>query len=522
MKKSSTLLATLIALIAWTTMGGLIGFATGYIVYVKQTAVFQSTGTLSISSPPAKEASLRDDDGSAGDLSPIIAGQEVLRKAVNDGELGRLFGISGKDTNEIAQSIQSSGDLKVVRGPSSDIGTTYELSLNGLTPSTSQIALHAICESATELLTEGGQADQWQQAVDLLTTVRREVEDRIANLEQQRAVIAPQVTSVKREGVSISGLSVQFTNLQQEVDHLESLRSGVVEKLRRIETLIEEGASTETILVSLNVPVKKAPPKAAPQTVPTKVSGETAADRQIEMAKRMQAEQAIKIKMKPLLLELDKLRERYGEKHPKVVFKKSEIEVYQLQLDALTPINDIEPVESTESRRTDALVDDKKEDELPAADNGTEQNGTSASSQTPTESKNEANVKLALSALRLENKQINDEVEKQNSALQALASKISQEELKAREYERLTDSLVVQHQLLQQAVSRLSKLPQQSPFSGRIVTVVNQPASGVQVSPELRPLMRTSVGAGILAGLGLFVLVLLASIMTSEQETQSA
>ena len=49
-KKTGNLLASLIALIAWTTMGGLIGFATGYVVYVKQTAIFQSSGTLNITS----------------------------------------------------------------------------------------------------------------------------------------------------------------------------------------------------------------------------------------------------------------------------------------------------------------------------------------------------------------------------------------------------------------------------------------------------------------------------------------
>ena len=84
------------------------------------------------------------------------------------------------------------------------------------------------------------------------------------------------------------------------------------------------------------------------------------------------------------------------------------------------------------------------------------------------------------------------------------------------EYQRLTDALATQHQLLQQTVSRLTKLPQHSPFNGRVVSVINQPTPGVQVSPILRPILQTSVGAGLLAGLGLFVLVLVASLMTSD------
>src|SRR5210317_2140899 len=98
MKKNTNLLATLVALIAWTTMCGLIGFATGYIVYVKQTAIFQSTGTLNVATLAGDQAGsgldasdsapvTSIDQNSESDLSSLIASQEVLAKAVTDGNL---------------------------------------------------------------------------------------------------------------------------------------------------------------------------------------------------------------------------------------------------------------------------------------------------------------------------------------------------------------------------------------------------------------------------------------------------
>ena len=524
MKKTSNLLATLIALIAWTTMGGLIGFATGYIVYVKQTAVFQSTGTLNVTTlkeNPSSDATPNPD--SVTDLSSMISSQEVLAKAVVDGKLGRLFGISGKDAEEIAQNIQVSGNLDVLKGPTSDVGTAYDLRFRGLTPSSAQVALNAICEAAASILSEGGHADQWQQAVELLTEVRVEVEDRIDKLEQQRALISPEVTSVKLDGMTISGLTVQFTNLQQQVAELDSLRAGLEEKLNHVESLIQEGGSTEAILVSLNVPVTRAPVKIKPPTTPSKDASKLEAERQIAAAKRMQAEREIRIKMEPLLAELENLRQRYGEKHPKVVFKKSEVEVYQLQIDALGP--EI-PAPSATPSETSATNSDK----LTEQDSSNPTTNDDSSSNSPPTSDASVNepalqpdtdgekVISALNALKREKQEVSDRYEEQNNSLQELAEKISQEEIKSREYQRLTDAVVTQHQLLQQTVSRLSKLPQHSPFSGRMVSVINQPTPGTQISPVLQPLLQTSVGAGLLAGLGLFVLVFLASLMTSESE----
>ena len=99
-----------------------------------------------------------------------------------------------------------------------------------------------------------------------------------------------------------------------------------------------------------------------------------------------------------------------------------------------------------------------------------------------------------------------------------MAATISDEEIKAIEVDRLTDRLVIQNQLLQQTVSRLSKLPQHSPFSGRLISVINPPSPGSQVSPVLRPILQTSIGSGLLAGLGLFVLVYVASLVTTDPE----
>jgi len=521
MKKNSNLLATLIALIAWTTMGGLIGFATGYIVYVKQTAIFQSTGTLNVTT--LKENSSSDNTANSKtttDLSSMIASQEVLAKAVSDGKLGRLFGISGKDAQEIAQNIQVSGNLDVVRGPTSDVGTAYDLQFRGLTPSSAQVALNAICEAAASILSEGGHADQWQQAVELLTEVRLEIEDRIEKIEQQRALISPQVTSVKLDGMTISGLTVQFTNLQQQVAELESLRTGLEEKLNHVESLIQEGGSTESILVSLNVPVTRAPVQIKTPATPTKDASKIEAERQIASAKRMQAERAIRIKMEPLLAELETLRERYGEKHPKVVFKKSEIEVFQLQIDALGPAITEAPRNPTQTNNSETnnlnsgtLNQENSNNTEP--DRGTNESDTITASKPDTDGEK---VIAALNALKREKQEVSTRYDEQNTLLQELAEKISQEEMKSREYQRLTDAVVTQHQLLQQTVSRLSKLPQHSPFSGRIVSVINQPTPGKQISPVLQPLLQTSVGAGLLAGLGLFVLVFLASLMTSETE----
>jgi len=55
-----------------------------------------------------------------------------------------------------------------------------------------------------------------------------------------------------------------------------------------------------------------------------------------------------------------------------------------------------------------------------------------------------------------------------------------------------------------------------------LVSIINQPTPGTQISPILRPLLQTSVGAGLLAGLGLFALVFLASLMTTETQDEDS
>jgi uncharacterized protein involved in exopolysaccharide biosynthesis len=147
---------------------------------------------------------------------------------------------------------------------------------------------------------------------------------------------------------------------------------------------------------------------------------------------------------------------------------------------------------------------------------------TTESTQPLDNPSNGEKVVKALNALKSEKERVDTEYNQQNALLQELAAKISQEEMKAREYERLTDAVVTQHQLLQQTVSRLTKLPQHSPFSGRLVSIINQPTPGTQISPILRPLLQTSVGAGLLAGLGLFALVFLASLMTTETQDEDS
>ena len=127
-------------------------------------------------------------------------------------------------------------------------------------------------------------------------------------------------------------------------------------------------------------------------------------------------------------------------------------------------------------------------------------------------------VVTALNALKAEKEKIETELISQRALLEGLAATVSDEEIQAIEVDRLTDRLVIQNQLLQQTVSRLSKLPQHSPFSGRLISVINPPSPGSQVSPVLRPILQTSIGSGLLAGLGLFVLVYVASLVTTDPE----
>ena len=287
MKKENNLLATLFALIAWTTMGGLIGFAVGYVVYVKQTAIFQSIATLNISniSDDNPQRQVAEQSPTEIDLTAILASQEVISLAVKEGNLGRVFGITGKDANEIAQNLQINGNLEVIKGPTSDVGTAYELRFNGLTPSSSQIALDAICKAASTQLSEGGHAEQWQQAISLLTTTRREITEEIEELEQQLAEISPDVTSIKREGSTISPSMVRYRSLTESVSELESLSLGIKEKLRRVESLIQSGGSTESILISLDLPIEKKPVLVTPPAISQSSSKQDETNQQIEIGK---------------------------------------------------------------------------------------------------------------------------------------------------------------------------------------------------------------------------------------------
>jgi hypothetical protein len=496
MMKPKKIASALIALIAWTLLGTLLGAAGGYVVYVRQPAVFQAEGALQIAtvSPIAGTAT-----GEEVDAGKLISSTAVLSKAASQGRLGRLPGMTGRNPQDVAEAIQTSGDLQVIAEDPDALGTVFRVQFRGATPSASQQIVQSVMQATVESLTEVDNTANWNESIQILTDVRQQIDQTVADLRRNIAQLpaSSDVATVEEELVSV--VSEKYQRLRADADQLQNLKNALNQKLRHVESMIQNGASTSAILAGLDIPVMPAVTQRQPASGGQAATNEQDAEQQRQLAERMKVEREIQSAMRPLQQELDKLLEKFGAQHPTVAFKQKQIDELQAKLDQLPPLN-----AALGSPRAPTDVASPSSDDV--AIELQQDQGSDAAQK----------VMASLRALRSEKQQVEQAFEELASQLEQAAAEYAEQQNSQAERVRLNRELESQNQLLEQAATRLQELSSRPPFPKVRAAVLRAPGLGVQVEPQLKPLLVRGIQIGAVVGLVLVSLLYLTSLATSE------
>ncbi len=519
MIKQNKIASLLITLVSWTSLGILVGVGGGYVVYVRQPAEFQSVGVLQIAALSGASAVIDSGVGDSGvgdsgvgdsgvgdsgapnqqnlNGSDLITSRAVLSKAASRGRLGRLTGISGRNPEDIALVIQESGKLQVMAGDPGVLGTSYQVQFRGATPRVTQQVVQSVLEATVESLTAVDNSANWSEAVRLLTEARVDIEAKLADFKNQLAELPGVDDAVIVDGELISSAGVRFKRLSLDVENLQNLRNALERKLRSVEAMIQNGASKDAILASLDVPVTPVVVKqGASDSQDSNRDDEM--DRERELAKRLDAEREIMKVMQPLQQEVDSLLDRFGRAHPTVAAKLKKIDELQAKLDQLPPL-----MGETNSPRT--------------SEQQSSQSGSSGQASSQDQGSDAAKKVLAsLRALKSEKQQVEQQLEQLVAALDPLAGQVAVQQKNAAERLRLNQAMEAQNELLKQAAVRLTGLPAR-PSSVQIrAAILRQPGEGIQVAPELKPLLIRGAQIGLVVGLVLVGLLYLTSLASAE------
>ncbi|MDG2221518.1 MAG: hypothetical protein P8L85_09070 [Rubripirellula sp.] len=507
MVKQNKIASLLITLFSWTSLGILVGAGGGYVVYVRQPAEFQSVGVIQIA---ALSGAAAVGDSGTGDLgagevevpaeqnlngADLITSRAVLSKAASRGRLGRLTGISGRNPEDVALVIQESGKLQVMAGDPGVLGTAYQVQFRGATPRVTQQVVQSVLEATVESLGTVDNSANWSEAVRLLTVVREEIEATLADLKIQLAELPNGGDVVIADGELISSAAIRFKRLSVDAGNLQGLRNALEQKLRNVKAMIQNGASKDAILASLDVPVA---PAVVKQAASDPQNRDDAVERERQLAVRLQAEREIMKAMQPLQQEVDSLLKRFGRAHPTVATKLNKIAELQGKLDQLPPLmgeNEPPPTSEQQSSQSDSAAKDNSQDQ-----------GSDAAKK----------VLASLRALESEKQQVEQQLEQLVAELDPLAGQVAVQEKNAAARLRLNQAMEAQNELLKQAAVRLTGLPAR-PSSVQIrAAILRQPGEGIQVAPELQPLLIRGAQIGLVVGLVLVGLLYLTSLASAE------
>ncbi|SRR6056297_1250274 len=529
--KPKTFLSGTLALMAWGAIGASIGLVGGYFVYVKKPPRFESTVVLAVTraepdaetaaaelpaadwitsseSPDAATASgsptgaTRQIDDSAVILSePVVARAIASNQLTRLPELGPLRQSAERSKVSLANALLRSGRLAVQRQGEGVTGTRYELRCQGDTPSSAQQLSQAMASSYSESLQRGGsQTADWQTAMDLIQQASGSVTQRLTALEQQLRQLDVPVGASLQAGRVVSPAAERLHQLRQESEQLVDQRVGLEQKLRRVESLIAQGAEADMILAALGKPVV-VPARPTAPLVAQANSGDDAPDPaavyQQQLAERARVAAEIERELKPLQTEYDRLLTQFAREHPRVRSVRTKMAAVQSKLDALPPL---EPPANMSPR--------------PAAKSPSEDSPAASAAANPGKSASSKGEQVSelLRALRIEAQRAGEAVESRRGALEDLAATVAFQQQRLTEEARIRDEIAAQQRLVESITARLQPLSRSSPFPEATAAILQAPTLGRQSAPELLPHLAVGGVAGGISGIVLAGLLLLTSV----------
>ncbi len=488
MVKQKNFAAGLLAVIAWLVIGTLVGLGIGYFSYVKTPAIFEAGATVQINRPN-QPVSERTGDSATVDDSLIILSDSVLADATSKGRLAKLPEWPNRNSQQVAQSLATDGNLTVQRATKSSGGEIYEVRFRGATPNSTQQVVDAVLAAAMRSLPQAGDSAQWQESIELLTKARDEVTSRFTQLDRELKQLDIPSGAIKYDETLISAAVAQWKRWQSEADQLQEQLTQLTNNLRRAETMITAGAPVESILTVLGQPIAEPAKSSAPELAAPSAQIIAEMDRKRRLEERARLEQSVQRELEPLQQELDKLLERLGSGHPTVRSVREKMTRVRAKLD------DLPPLDSVDQKETNRTAPSPPSPQPPSSDSDDDL---------------AQQVNQLLRALRSEKQLVQDQLDDVSAQLDETAQQLAQQERLLAQEKQLRAEMDRQQQFANQIASRLTNLSVAPPLPEIRLTVLRSATPGVQIAPDL-PTHLIRGGSWGAAGGAILSLLLLAA-----------
>lgn len=512
-----TLASGCLTVLSWGLLGLLVGTGSGYFVYVKKPAEFQSSALLQVTAgEPASSAD-----------ALVILSDPVLTAAVRQGRLDRLPGLQPPASNraltstEFVALLRQRAKLRVEPLDTHSSGAIYELYCHGATPSTAETVTAAIVSAYLDFFSNQGEQADWQAAMQLLQTTRSEGLARIAELEQQREQRRVPVDASLQNDTVMSAAAEQWSRLQSESERLHNAYIQATASLRQTESLIADGATADQVLAALGNSTKtNRSPTPAPMPIPdpqpdadalaaartAEAAARAAEQRRNIMAERKRIRDEVERDLQPLQQERDRLLKIVASEHPKVRGVETRMQKVRERLQDLPPLPPAaEPAIANAPGPRDAaplapLLDDASppnDADIPLASPG-------------------AQITSQLRALRQRRDELSRQMTDIDARLDQATQLVSQQKSELQEDARIRREIQVQQRLVERAIEQLAEIPAVPPAPQARAQVLRSPQPGVQVAPWVWSHVLVGALAGLLSGIVLAGLVLLTAGAASE------
>lgn len=443
-----------LVVLSWIAFGSLIGSGFGFLYYARLPRVYQASVDVQLIGPEYSN----HDVSAAQDDSRLIIGRPNLSAAVQAAKLHHLpeFRKAGYsiDEDHTLEMLQQDDSLTVEPISNLQTGVVAKIRCNAATPSSAKAILDAIVSEYQRSMPSVGDQQQWNESLALIQSASDAVQKDIQLLEEHRKTLEIPVNTVIRDGELISSAKTIWEQKKREIDEQQTSAAELSTKMKECISEIDR-------LESENDPEPKTPRLTASPPTNLAPAGQAELRRKVER------------QLAPMQRELDKLLERLGNAHPTVVALRARMDDVRAQLD---PISD---------PPRPKLIPSVTREEKPAFNRAEEIE----------------RLKRDLESLRKKREQIDASIGQMLQALDQAAVEMSRQERVVRRLNLIENELEILRKLKSEMLARLEGLGSSPPFASSELTILKPASPGVQIAPELRPLLKTGAFWGASSGL---------------------
>ncbi|WP_146520934.1 GumC domain-containing protein [Stieleria varia] len=532
MSAPKTFLSSLLSIVAWGVLGGVVGLGGGYFAFVKKKPRFHASTTIQVSRPGGSSDVTRPTDdsvaagssqqqasteaaatvvgleGSAegageegvGDDRLLFLSQGVVDLAVSAGELSKLSEIreaqqvSQKTSASLAAVLSQSGRVRIDAPVANSMGNVYVVHCFADTPSSSQQMANAIAVGFQKFVTTEGTQTDWQQSIDVMRELLQYPSERLVDLREQLAELDVPTDASLVDGEVMSVAAEQLRQLRPRVESLVSEQGDMRSKSRGVESLINQGASAEIVLTALGQVSHRRDARDPQQGTRDAELAKAKKAYQEKVAERQKVADEVRRNLVPLQVEKDRLLKQFGAQHPQVKAVDLRMSDVRMKLDLLPPLGPepgvAEPAAASPFRQSDPGEGESK---------GPDQD-----------------VSVVLSALRSEQRQVDDELKAVRLAAEQAAATVAVQQRVLEEAQRIRKEIATEEALRDQILARLESIPVVAPVAETRVEILQDAMPGEQSDPALSPHLAIGGAMGAVSGLILGCLLVVTSVARAE------